>query len=416
MLFIAFLGGIVTVLSPCILPVIAFLFARADRSFRSVVLTLLGMTLTFAVVSSLAVVSTGWIIQASIVGRQLALVVVALFALSMLSSRVGAGLTRPFVALGNRLDHSGRAMSGVAASVMLGVATGLLWAPCAGPILGLILTSAMVQGASVNTSVLLLVYGAGAAVALGTLIFASNRVLNRLKRSMGVTQWFRRSLGAMMLAAVAIIATGLDTQLLTRFTSTGAYQVESSILGLLPRAASSLTDGVVGKASAEPALDLKREGAMPSLSGAVQWLNSEPLTRESLRGKVVLVDFWALDCINCKRSMPYVNEWAKKYGKDGLVVIGVHTPEYGFEKVISTVRAEVEKRDIHYPVAIDNDYRIWKAFSNQYWPAHYFIDAQGEIRYTHFGEGRYEHQEKVIRQLLKEAGSVEQAAGAAAGQ
>lgn len=403
MLLIAFLGGIVTVLSPCILPVIPFLFARADRSFRSVALTLVGLTLTFAVVSTLAVASSGWIIQASAVGRHLALVVLALFALSMLSSRVGAWLTRPFVALGNRLDQSGRAMSGSAASVMLGVATGLLWAPCAGPILGLILTSAMLQGANVNTSVLLLVYGSGAALALGTLIFAGNRLLNRLKRSLAVTHWFRRGAGALMLAAVAVIASGVDEKLLTGFSSNGASQVESGILDLLPDAASSITDGLIGKANAEPLLDLKREGPMPSLSGAVQWLNSEPLTRESLHGKVVLVDFWAFDCINCKRSMPHVNEWAKKYAKDGLVVIGVHTPEYGFEKVIDSVRAEVDKRDVHYPVAIDNDYRIWTAFQNRYWPAHYFIDAQGQIRFTHFGEGRYEHQEKVIQQLLKEA-------------
>ncbi|MCY1541607.1 Protein DipZ [compost metagenome] len=118
---------------------------------------------------------------------------------------------------------------------------------------------------------------------------------------------------------------------------------------------------------------------------------------------MVLVDFWTYDCINCQRSLPYVNSWAKKYEKDGLVVIGVHTPEYAFEKVIDNVRKQVKKLDIGYPVAIDNDYAIWRAFDNQYWPAHYFIDAKGQVRYSHFGEGRYDTQEQVIQQLLEEA-------------
>jgi thiol-disulfide isomerase/thioredoxin len=142
---------------------------------------------------------------------------------------------------------------------------------------------------------------------------------------------------------------------------------------------------------------------MPSLSGAVQWLNSPALSKESLRGKVVLVDFWTFDCINCQHSIPYVNEWAKKYEKDGLVVIGVHTPEYPYERVVDNVRKNVAKLGLNYPIAIDNDYAIWRAFGNQYWPAHYIIDAQGQIRYTHFGEGGYDTQEQVIQQLLAEA-------------
>jgi thiol-disulfide isomerase/thioredoxin len=142
---------------------------------------------------------------------------------------------------------------------------------------------------------------------------------------------------------------------------------------------------------------------MPALDGAVQWLNSPPLSSESLRGKVVLVDFWTYDCINCQHTLPYVNDWAKKYAKDGLVVIGVHTPEYGYEKIIDNVRDQVRKLDIQYPVAIDNQYAIWRAFNNQYWPAHYFVDAKGQVRYSHFGEGRYGEQEQVIQQLLQEA-------------
>lgn len=142
---------------------------------------------------------------------------------------------------------------------------------------------------------------------------------------------------------------------------------------------------------------------MPSLAGAVEWLNSTPLSSESLRGKVVLVDFWTYDCINCQHTLPYVNQWAKRYAKDGLVVIGVHTPEYGYEKIISNVRQQVRQLGIGYPVAIDNNYTIWRAFDNQYWPAHYLIDAKGQVRYSHFGEGDYAEQEQVIQGLLEEA-------------
>lgn len=142
---------------------------------------------------------------------------------------------------------------------------------------------------------------------------------------------------------------------------------------------------------------------MPQLSGAVEWLNSPALTRESLRGKVVLVDFWTYDCINCQRSLPYVNQWAKKYQKDGLVVIGVHTPEFDYERVVDNVRQQVKKLGIEYPVAIDNNHVIWHAFNNQYWPAHYFVDAKGQVRASHFGEGQYQQQEQFIQRLLKES-------------
>ncbi len=159
------------------------------------------------------------------------------------------------------------------------------------------------------------------------------------------------------------------------------------------------------KAAEAPAANaLPVEGSLPSLTGAVEWLNSPPLTPEQLKGKVVLVDFWTYSCINCLRSIPYVRAWADKYKDQGLVVIGVHAPEFAFEKNIGNVKQAVEKLKIDYPVAIDNDYAIWRAFNNEYWPADYFIDAKGQIRHHFFGEGDYAESEKVIQQLLAEAG------------
>ncbi|MET0846571.1 MAG: cytochrome c biogenesis protein DipZ [Pseudomonas sp.] len=397
MFLIAFLGGILTVLSPCILPVVPFLFAGVKRTRSSILLTLGGMVLTFALISSLAVVSSEWVVQANNTGRHVALFVMGLFALSLISARVGDWLARPFVALGNRLDPDTRKMSGPLGSVMIGVATGLLWAPCAGPILGVILTGAMLQGANAQTSLLLLAYGLGSALSLGSLIFAGRGLVNRLKASIPVTGWLRRGAGVAVLATVAVISTGADRTLLASTSSEGVSSLEKGVMETVPK----VVDYFVSKVKAEP-MD-NAHGAMPSLSGAVQWLNSPALSNDSLKGKVVLVDFWTYDCINCQHTLPYVKDWAKKYEKDGLVVVGVHTPEYGYERIIDNVKDQVKELGITYPVAIDNNYAIWRAFDNQYWPAHYLIDAKGQVRYTHFGEGAYETQEKMIQQLLEEA-------------
>ena len=394
MLLIAFLGGILTVLSPCILPVVPFLFAGVERSRSSILLTLAGMVLTFALISSLAVVSSDWVVQANNTGRHVALIVMVLFALSLISARIGGWLARPFVRLGNRLDPNTRKMSGPLRSLMIGIATGLLWAPCAGPILGVILSGAMLQGANANTSLLLVAYGLGSAGALGTLIVAGRGLVNRLKPSIPVTGWLRRGAGVAVLAAAAVIATGADNSLLAGHSSEGVNRIEQGLLDTVPQ----VLDYFVSKARADTA-----QGTMPSLDGAVQWLNSPALNREALKGKVVLIDFWTYDCINCQHTVPYVKDWAQKYAKDGLVVIGVHTPEYGYERIIDNVKDQVKKLGITYPVAIDNNYAIWRNFNNQYWPAHYLIDAKGQVRYSHFGEGRYDAQEQMIQQLLQEA-------------
>ena len=397
MLLIAFLGGVLTVLSPCILPVVPFLFAGVNRSRGAVVLMLGGMALTFAVVSSLAVASSQWVVHANIAGRQVALLILTLVALSLISARVGTWLATPLTALANRIHPS--ASGARLASLMTGVATGLLWAPCAGPILGAILSSAMLQGASANTSLLLLAYGTGSACSLGVLILAGRGLATRLKPMLPATSWLRRGTGLAALLAALLIATGADRQWYDAGSSEGSNAVERRVLDNVPK----IIDQLVSKANASAPIEGEDSQLLHSLAGATQWLNTAPLTADALRGKVVLVDFWTYDCINCQRSQPYVNQWARKYEKDGLVVIGVHTPEYAYEKLVGNVRRAVSSMDISYPVAIDNDYAIWRAFDNHYWPAHYFIDAKGQVRFTHFGEGRYEDQEKVIQQLLEEA-------------
>jgi cytochrome c biogenesis protein CcdA/thiol-disulfide isomerase/thioredoxin len=510
-----------TIASPCILPVLPFVFARADQPFfRRGLPMLLGMGLTFAVVATLAAVGGGWAVQANEYGRYIAITLLALFGVTLLFPELSDRLTQPLVALGGRLSESAdrnENAGSVWPSLLLGMATGLLWAPCAGPVLGLILTGAALQGANVQTTFLLLAYAGGAATSLALALLVGGRVFTAMKRSLGAGEWVRRGLGAAVLVAVVAIFFGADTGFLTQISLANTASLEQGLVdrfhpapGRVAAAPSSslvmngdgsmmsdnpsmlmsanapnmaMTGKPASKDAAEPSSSvvmpdggammsanaptmamtgnptskdgadpsssvvmtgggammsdnpsmmmsdkthtmamnanpaaamkatetaapeaLPVEGSLPSLSGAVEWLNSPPLTAEQLKGKVVLVDFWTYSCINCLRSIPYVRAWADKYKDQGLVVIGVHAPEFAFEKNIGNVKQAVANLKIDYPVAVDNDYAIWRAFNNEYWPADYFIDAKGQIRHHFFGEGDYAESEKVIQQLLAEAG------------
>lgn len=391
---ISFLGGVLTIVSPCVLPVLPFVFARADRPFVASTLPILGgMALTFAGVATLASVGGSWVAQFNQVGRIVALIVLVLFAITLISRTASAFLMRPVVAMGNRLV-AGRetARTGITGSVLLGIATGLLWAPCAGPILGLVLTGAAISGANLRTSLLLLSYAAGAACSLGLAIAVGGRVFAAMKRSLGVGEWVRRALGVAVLCGVVAIAFGWDRGALTRVSSPQTSRLEQVLIGKL---APQMMPGASSPSGTE---------FMPSLDGASQWLNSPPLSAANLRGNVVVVDFWTYSCINCLRTLPYVKRWYDRYHDHGLVVIGVHTPEFPFERDPGNVKRAIADYAISYPVAMDNGYRIWRAFHNQYWPAHSFIDAGGRIRGHHFGEGDYAQSEQLIRQLLLEAG------------
>ncbi|KWO91653.1 cytochrome C biogenesis protein [Burkholderia ubonensis] len=443
LIVLAYLGGVLTILSPCILPVLPFVFARADQPFTRTGLPLLaGMALTFAVVATLAAVGGGWAAQANQAGRWAALALLAMFGLTLLMPRLAEHLTRPLVAAGNRLtglaQRDGRP-AGPGSSLLLGIATGLLWAPCAGPILGLVLTGAALHGANVGTTLLLVAYAAGAATSLGVALVIGGKVFAAMKRSLGAGEWIKRGIGAALLAGVGAIALGLDTGALAQLSTVTTAGLETKLVDRLSgrgpaaqpaMAATGAADGTTTAAGApaqpdgammraadtspQPAVQAMRaaaapaalpvEGTLPPLDGAVQWLNSPPLTTAGLRGKVVLVDFWTYSCINCLRTLPYINAWARKYAPYGLVVIGVHAPEFAFERDIGNVRKAVHDLGIGYPVAIDNNYAIWRAFGNEYWPAHYFVDAQGRIRRHHFGEGDYAESERAIQALLAEAG------------
>jgi cytochrome c biogenesis protein CcdA/thiol-disulfide isomerase/thioredoxin len=457
LLILAYAAGALTILSPCILPVLPFVFSRAGQPFaRTGLPMLLGMAAAFAGVASLASVGAGWAVAANQYGRDAALALFALFGATLLSERLAQRVLQPLAALGQHLSlsHSPAAgRSGALSAVVLGVATGLLWAPCAGPILGLVLTGAALNGASAETSLLLLSYALGAATSLALALFAGGQAVAMLKRSFGVGEWLRRGIGVAVLSSVALVATGWDAALLSRITVADTTSIEQALINwtgarraAAPRkapianAASASSNAIdrqrqvltpakgadapalinvafredsppdVGAhlfatAAAAATVDLPVEGSLPGFAGATEWLNSTPLTPQDLRGKVVLVNFWTFDCSNCLNELPHVRAWAAKYRDHGLVVIGVHTPELPFERDLGNVRKAVARLKISYPVAVDNGYAIWRAFGNEYWPAAYFIDAEGRIRHHHFGEHDYENSERVIQTLLAQAGN-----------
>jgi cytochrome c biogenesis protein CcdA/thiol-disulfide isomerase/thioredoxin len=420
LIVIAFLGGVLTILSPCILPVVPFVFARSDRPFVTGRLPLLlGLALSFALVTSVGLAGLSGATQLSHYGRWVSLGLFAVFGASLLFPGISTRLSRPLSEIGNRFanfSHARDARFQVGSALLLGVATGLLWAPCAGPILGLILTGAALHGATWQTAAALTAYALGAATSLAVVCGLGKQALDALKRSLGLGEHVRRVMGALVLLSVTAIAFGFDTQALAHLPSASTTGVESRLAGLLTTNRTSSTDGA-GNTNSSPIQriayqapsTLPVEGQLPSLDGAQSWLNSPPLTSDALRGKVVIVNFWTYSCINCLRTLPYLKTWSDRYQKDGLVVIGVHTPEFAFEHDPSNVKRALGDLGIHYPVAIDNHYAIWQAFGNEYWPAFYIVDAQGRIRYHHFGEGGYDEAEKVVQQLIAEKGQPVQA-------
>ena len=403
-ILLAYLGGVLTIVSPCILPVLPFVFARAGGSFmRSTLPMLLGMAATFAIVATLAAVGGGWAIQANAIGRWAALVLLAVFGIALVFPGIADRMTRPLVALGSRLsERQPGTRESVGSSAVLGVATGLLWAPCAGPILGIIFTAAALNGASFSTTLLLLAYALGAATSLALALLVGGKVFARMKKSLGASERIRQLLGVLVLVGVTAIALGLDTRVLAKISSGQTASLESGLARAL--GASQAMNETETRTGSMGELILPVEGTLPPFDGLGPWINSRPLSREQLKGKVVLIDFWTYSCINCLRSIPYVRAWHEQYANDGLVVIGVHAPEFAFEREPDNVRKAVKDLGIRYPVALDNQYKLWSALKNNYWPAHYFIDAKGRVRFHHFGEGGYERSERVIRQLLAEAG------------
>ncbi|MFT4272994.1 MAG: cytochrome c biogenesis protein DipZ [Pantoea sp.] len=389
---IAFLAGMLTLLSPCTLPVIPLVFASVRGKKGQMVALLVGMVLVFTVVSLLISVASSWVVQVTQAGRWLALLFLALTAITLLSTRAAQVITAPLTQLGNRINDASNRRSGLAAALLAGLAIGMLWSPCAGPVLGAILSLAITAKDPLSVGSLLIAYGSGCALMLALLWFAGRGLLARLRPGLAVMTRLRQGAGVLMLASVALLASGRQGVL--QAGPQLAQNLEQRLSHFLPASAPKITP--------VPVVEQTHSG-FPGLEGGTSWFNSAPLNRADLKGKVVLIDFWTYDCINCQHTLPHVRDWAKKYQAEGLTVIGVHTPEYPWERDPAAVARAIKQWGLPYPVVADNNYAIWNRFGNMYWPAHYIFDAHGQLRYTAFGEGDYAGQEKVIQQLLQEA-------------
>jgi len=411
MLVLAFLGGVLTILSPCILPILPLVFSRGGRSFsREIAPMLLGLATAFTGAALIASATARWLLVANEIGRNAALLLLGLVGVTLLSARAAEWAARPLTRAGGALLNQREAGTDSSTrAVLIGIAIGLLWAPCAGPILGLLIAAAAGMNAP-HAGVLFLTFALGAAVSLAVVTSLGGRLLARLKRAGAADVVVRRILGTLTIATVVALFFGWDRALFADAALVRTARAEELLVSRLapagrpPIDAGLSFDDVAANEARRRALTALpvMEGTLPSFRGGTEWLNSPPLTPESLRGKVVLVDFWTFACYNCLNALPHVKALYAKYKDRGFVIVGVHTPELARERVLGNVRDEVTRLGITYPVVIDNDYAIWRAFGNRYWPAAFYADASGRLRFHHFGEGRYEEQDQAVAALLAE--------------
>jgi cytochrome c biogenesis protein CcdA/thiol-disulfide isomerase/thioredoxin len=375
-----------------VLPVLPIVLAGgATGGPRRPFAVIAGLVLSFTVFSLTAATLLSALGLPEDLLRDLAIGVVFLVGLSLVWPRLGDLLGRPFYALGRRRP------SDASGGFVLGLSLGLLFTPCAGPVIAAVATVAATQSLSIEAFAITLAYGLGAGVVLLGVALAARRGLS-LSPVRAHAPALRRVLGVMVLAVAVLMVYGVDTRLQTRVPEyTRALQgLEESA------AAQDELDELVGAPGLADDERLDDFGLAPEFQAIEGWINSGPLTMAALRGKVVVLDFWTYSCINCLRTLPHLKAWDEAYRGDGLVIVGVHTPEFAFEREPDNVRRAVSDHGIEYPVALDTDFATWSAWQNRYWPAKYFVDRSGHVRYAHFGEGDYEESERVIRQLLAE--------------
>ncbi len=385
----AFLAGIVTILSPCILPILPIVLSGSitgDKKRPWGVVTGFVASFTFFTLFLSAIVQrTG--ISADFL-RWFAIVVVAGFGLALVLPQFQLLVERLFSRL-SRFAPT-RQRNGFGGGILIGLSLGLVWTPCVGPILAAIISLSFAGTVTGSAVLITLAYAVGTAIPMLAVVSGGRALLDRNRWLLTHSATIQKVFGILMILTAAAILFNLDRQfqtwVLSRFPNYGA--------GLTKIETNSAVSKQLGKLQSKPVEDA------PELIAGGKWFNSQPLTMQSLRGKVVLVDFWTYTCINCIRTLPYLKAWHDKYAGKGLVIIGVHTPEFEFEKNPDNVAKAISDFGIKYPVMQDNDYATWNAYSNHYWPAEYLIDAQGKIRHSHFGEGDYDETEKVIQELL----------------
>jgi cytochrome c biogenesis protein CcdA/thiol-disulfide isomerase/thioredoxin len=410
LLAVGFVAGVVTAISPCVLPVLPVVFAGgATGGWRRSVGIASGLAISFAAATLFGEAVLNALHLPLDVLNYVGRVLLIVLGVSLLIDPIAALLERPFA----RLQVRPKVTTGTRSGLVLGAGLGLVFVPCAGPILAAISVAGARERFSASAIFLTIAYALGAAIPLLVIALLSGRLSTTWSVVRRHARTVRRVSGVVIAAMGIVIWTGALTSLQTATANAFASSFESHLVN----GSCSLQDELLG-VSGEHAnryvkcgvtvRGLPDLGPAANFTGITAWLNTpgnKPLTLHELHGKVVLVDFWTYSCINCRRSLPHVEAWYRAYHKYGLVIVGVHTPEFAFEHVVGNVTAAATQLGVTYPVAVDNNYATWDAYNNMDWPAEYLIDEDGEVRHTSFGEGDYAQMETDIRALLVAGGA-----------
>ncbi len=419
LLIFAFIAGFITILSPCILSIAPLLLATSSNGTHS---KPFGIIAGFVTSFSFFTLAMTAIVEATGISpdifRAIALGIVIFFGLTMIIpwlenkftimtsfiAQLGSSIEKkivPDTSSSSPINASSQTPANIEpqnkgyveffTGLIVGIALGLIWTPCAGPILATITVIAATKGITLTTILMTLSYSLGAAIPMLLISFGGTKIIQSTTALTPYTHTIRQIFGIIIIVSALAMIFHVDTF------------IQEKVAHLFP----SITIENSSKLQKELTMLKKSnyvrsesERQAPELVGITDWINSKPLTLAQLKGKVVLLDFWTYSCINCVRTLPHVTEWYKEYKDKGLEIIGIHTPEFAFEKNKQHVEDAVKRFNITYPVALDNNYQTWQAYNNHYWPAHYLINQDGNIVKTHFGEGDYVEMENAIRALL----------------
>lgn len=420
LILFSLLSGFVTVLSPCVLPVLPIvLSSSASQGKRRPIGIITGLVISFSIFT-LAISEIVKLLGLSAnTLRIIAVSVIGILGLSMILPKLNEWIEKALSFIPNLAGSGHKEGSGFVPGFITGLSLGLVWAPCAGPILASVTALAATQEVTLGSVVVVLSYAIGSAVPLLAIAYGGRSFIQKAPFLSNNLSKVQKVFGGVMILTAMLIALNVDvlvtvwltdhlpslTSAITDLEQSEEVSEQLSKISGYEDSPSYFVSGEISEENLRSGEALPNLGPAPDLVGITNWINSEPLTLEALKGKVVIVDFWTYSCVNCVRTLPYLTDWHAKYKDDGLVIIGVHAPEFAFEEDPQNVMDAVERFGIEYPVAQDNQLETWRAFHNRFWPAKYFIDAEGNVRYTHFGEGEYEKSELVIQELLAEIGA-----------
>ncbi|HSW90088.1 MAG TPA: cytochrome c biogenesis protein DipZ [Patescibacteria group bacterium] len=403
LILFSFLAGLATALSPCVLPVLpAILSAGLSGSKKHSLAIIIGLVVSFSFFTLFLTTIVKLLGIDPNILRFVSIAIIAVFGLILIFPKFSDWFARFTYGIGN-IGSSVDTESGL----LLGAALGLVWTPCAGPILASVSTLALTSSVNSSAVILVIFYSLGVALPLVGLLFGGQKLLSSVRGLNPFAEKIRKVFGVLMvLTAIALVFNFDRTiQVFTaRYLPFFQVDTNSSVTKELSRLKNTaqIFSNQTGLSQTLPVL-----GPAPELTGITGWVNTDPITLQSLRGKVVLIDFWTYSCINCIRTLPHLISWYDTYKDKGFVIIGVHSPEFEFEKEHGNVVTAAKQLGVTYPIAQDNNLATWTAYQNQYWPAHYLLDKSGNVRYVHFGEGEYDKTEQAIQTLLKEAGATD---------